>query len=77
VKLHSVQCEASPVDWESSFTIVITVLQGSSFDRNKLYLLNLFLDKKKLILRLMFKICIIKRHILSDIRTFAKIVLKH
>jgi len=73
VKLPSVQCEASPIDCESAFTIVITTLQGQPFDRDDLDLLNLFLDKKKLILRLMFNICIKKRKLYQVIEHLRKL----
>lgn len=47
----------------SALMIVITKLQGQLFDRDDLYVLNLFLDEKELILRFMFKTCIVKRKV--------------
>lgn len=41
--------------------MVISKVQGQSFYRDGLYLLNLFFDTKKFIFRFMFKICIVKR----------------
>ena len=51
---------------------MIAVLQGQPFYCDDLYLLNLFLDKKKLIVHLMLKICIIKRKLYQVIEHLRK-----